>query len=146
MIEDTDLYAYYLYQHASYSDVRLDLQAENQGKNTNNISLVCRQDNNTWYEFRITSGGLWVWYAHTNDGYDWMASSGTRALNMGKDVNEFSMICQGNTITMLVNGTTLKTVTDRKYKYKSGAVGFNVSSLDVIPVVVGVNWVKVSQP
>jgi hypothetical protein len=145
-INDEELYAYYMYAPYSYSDVSLDMQAENRGKNTNNVSLVCRANGKDWYEFSITSGGLWVLYAHNKDGYQWLGNGGTTALHMGKDVNEFSMICQGKTITMSVNGTELRSITDNTYKYKKGGVGFNISSLDVIPVTVGVDWMKISQP
>jgi len=145
-IDDEELYAYYIYEPYSYSDVSLDMQAENRGKNTNNVSLVCRQNGEEWYEFSITSGGLWVLYAHSKDGYQWLGNGGTTALHMGKEVNEFSMICQGITITMSVNATELKSITDNTYKYREGVVGFNISSLDVIPVTVGVDWIKISQP
>jgi hypothetical protein len=145
-IDDEELYAYYMYEPYSYTDVSLDMQAENRGKNTNNVSLVCRQKGEEWYEFSITSGGLWVLYAHDKDGYQWLGNGGTTALHMGKEVNEFSMICQGKTITMSVNGTELKSIKDNTYKYQEGAVGFNISSLDVIPVTVGVDWMQISQP
>jgi hypothetical protein len=145
-IDDEELYAYYMYEPYSYTDVSLDMQAENRGKNTNNVSLVCRQNGEEWYEFSITSGGLWVLYAHDQDGYQWLGNGGTTALHMGKDVNEFSMNCQGKTITMSVNGIELKSITDNTYKYREGGVGFNISSLDVIPVTVGVDWVKISEP
>jgi hypothetical protein len=145
-IDDEELYAYTMYEPYSYTDVSLDMQAENRGKNTNNVSLVCRQNGGEWYEFSITSGGLWVLYAHDKDGYQWLGNGGTTALHMGRDVNEFGMICQGKTITMSVNGTELKSITDNTYKFRDGAVGFNISSLDVIPVTVGVDWIKISQP
>jgi len=145
-IDDKELYAYYMYEPFSYTDVSLDMQAENQGKNTNNVSLVCRQNSNDWYEFSITSGGLWVLYAHNSDGYNWMANGGTTALHMGKDVNEFGMICKGNSITMSVNGKELKTIKDNTYKFDEGTVGFNISSLDVIPVTVAVEYMDISQP
>ena len=41
-LEDVSIYAYYLYEAQEYDDVRVDIRADNRGKNNNNVSLVCR--------------------------------------------------------------------------------------------------------
>ena len=40
-LQGNDQYVYVLYDEYTYSSVRLDILAENRGKNTNEISLVC---------------------------------------------------------------------------------------------------------
>ena len=59
---DEDLYVYYLYLGDSYDDVDIKLNAENRGRNNNNVSLVCRFDLDAgeWYEFSVENGGLWI--------------------------------------------------------------------------------------
>ena len=145
---DKDLYVYFMYNPYTYQDISLTLNAENRGRNNNNVSLVCRmnQDGNQWYEFSVESGGVWYLYAYDNGKYNILDNGGTNALKQGKDVNEYKMDCVGNEITMSINGSELKTVRDTNYGYDEGFVGFNISSLNVLPITVDVNWFDIAQP
>ena len=142
-----DLYYYYTYLGQSYDNVRLDLRADNRGVNTNNISLFCRLSDDGWYEWSVGSGGTWVLWAVTDDYHD-IANGGVTFLKQGKEVNEYSMICKDKMISMFVNGQEIKQspVTDNRYGLREGGVGFNISSLDVVPVIVEVDWFKISEP
>ena len=142
-----DLYVYFMYKPYTYDNVALTMNAENRGRNNNNVSLVCRMnsDGTQWYEFSVESGGLWYLYAVDN-GYNIIDNGGTNALKQGKEVNEYKMICNDNKITLFINGDKLKTVTDTKYGFNEGQVGFNISSLNVLPITVDVNWFDISQP
>ncbi len=146
-LPNDDLYFYYTYLGETYDNVRIDLRADNRGVNTNNISLFCRSTKDGWYEWSVGSGGDWYLYAVT-DKYNLIANGGTNLLKQGKEVNEYSMICKDNKISMFVNGKEIKLspVTDKKYGLREGTVGFNISSLNVTPVVVEVDWFKVSEP
>ena len=142
-----DLYYYYTYNGESYDNVRLDLRADNRGVNTNNVSLTCRVGKDGWYEWSVGSGGDWYLYAVT-DKYNLLTNGGSNFLKQGKDVNEYTLICKDKKISMFINGKEIKQspVTDTKYALTSGSVGFNVSSLNVTPVIVDVEWFKVSEP
>lgn len=142
-----DFYLYYIYDPKTYGDVSLTMVAENQGRNNNNVSLVCRldYDNARWYEFSVESGGLWYLYAY-DEGYNTMDSGGTNALKQGKAINEYSMTCEGNVITMYINGDELKSYTDRNFNLGDGQVGFNISSLNVLPITVNVKSFEIAQP
>jgi len=145
---DKNLYVYYMYNPYTYSDVSLTLNAENRGRNNNNISLVCRmnQEGTGWYEFSVESGGVWYLYAVDNGEYNVLDNGGTQALKQGREVNEYKMDCVGDEITMYVNGSEIKTVKDSTYGYDEGFVGFNISSLNVLPITVEVNWFDIAQP
>jgi hypothetical protein len=145
---DKNLYVYYMYNPYTYQDVSLTLNAENRGRNNNNVSLVCRmnKDGTQWYEFSVESGGVWYLYAYDNGKYNILSNGGTTALKQGKDVNEYKMDCVGSEITMSINGSELKTVKDTTYGYDEGFVGFNISSLNVLPITVNVNWFDIAQP
>jgi hypothetical protein len=86
-------------------------------------------------------------YAVT-DKYNLISNGGTTSLKQGKEVNEYTMICEGKTISMFVNSQELKLspVTDNNYGLRDGTVGFNISSLNVTPVIVEVEWFKISEP
>ena len=146
-LPEEDLYYYYTYLGQSYENVRLDLRADNRGVNTNNVSLFCRLSDDGWYEWSVGSGGDWYLYA-VSDGYNLLANGGTTFLKQGKEVNEYSMICKDKLISMFVNGEEIKQspVTDNNYGLRDGSVGFNISSLSVVPVIVEVDWFKISEP
>lgn len=150
-LEETDIYAYYMYEEEEYRDVRVDIRAENRGKNNNNVSLVCRYSDQGWYEFSTEGGGLWYLYAVTINSenkavYNIVDNGGAQPLKQGKEVNEYGMVCNGNEITLIVNGKDLKKVTENKYSFRDGYVGFNISSLNVIPIILEVDWFKISEP
>ena len=148
---DTDIYAYYIYEDYKYRDVRLDIRAENRGKNNNNVSLVCRYSEDGWYEFSTEGGGLWYLYAAApnSDGkiqYNIIDNGGAKSLKQGKEVNEYTMICKDTEISLLINDVAVKTVKETDYAFREGYVGFNISSLNVYPIVVEVDWFEISEP
>lgn len=146
-----DIYIYYMYTPYTYADVSLKLEAENRGRNNNNVSLVCRMNQaaSTWYEYSLTSGGLWTLYAMDNSMYHTIASGGTNFLKQGQETNEYEMICQGDEITLLVNGKKVETIKESKYRFERGFVGFNISSIrdySVLPITVAVNSFTINRP
>jgi hypothetical protein len=146
-IPKKDLYVYYTYNGNSYDNVRIDMRADNRGVNSNNVSLVCRISDDGWYEWSVGSDGSWYLYAVT-DKYNVLTNGGTLFLKQGKTENEYSMVCKDKQISMFVNGQEIKQspVTDSKYGLRDGTVGFNISSLKVTPVIVEVEWFKISEP
>lgn len=146
-LPEDDLYFYYTFVGYSYENVRLDLRADNRGVNTNNVSLTCRNSKDGWYEWSVGSGGDWYLYAIT-DKFNLIISGGTTFLKQGKEVNEYSLVCQDNKIAMFINDQEIEQspVTDNQYKLREGTVGFNISSINVTPVLVEVDWFKISEP
>lgn len=142
-----DMYMYYIYEPKVYSDVKITMTAENLGRNNNNVSMICRLDfeNATWYEFSVESGGVWYLYAFDN-GYNFLDSGGASVLKQGKEMNEYALECNGEMITMYINGQKLKSYPDRVYSFREGNVGFNISSLNVLPITVSVKSFEISQP
>jgi len=150
-IEDVGIYAYYIYEGQKYDNVRIDIRAENRGKNNNNVSLICRASEAGWYEFSTEGGGLWYLYAVAINNekkavYTRINNGGALALKQGKAVNEYGMICNDKEITLIINGQEIKKVTENKFDFRYGNVGFNISSLNVTPIILEVDWFKTSKP
>jgi hypothetical protein len=150
-IDTNELYVYYFYTPYTYTDVRLDLQVENIGVNSQNVSLVCRSDGDQWYEFSVGSDGLWTLWAYKKSNsrsYNELASAGAATLKQGHATNEYGMSCIGDKIHLYVNGTELpySPVKTLNYFFLEGQVGFNISSIESTPVIVDVDWFKISQP
>ncbi len=68
---DENLYVYYIYDARIYKDIKLTLVAENQGRNNNNVSLVCRfnADEGRWYEGATTASGAGAWALATSHAF-----------------------------------------------------------------------------
>ena len=150
--DEMNMYMYSIYTPHDYESVRVTMSAENRGRNNNNVSLVCNYSDIGWYEFSVESGGLWYVYAYIADasyehpGYNVIANGGARSLKQGKEVNEYALECDGNELTLWVNDVELQKVRDPRFALTDGKVGFNISSLNVLPITVNLDWFRIEQP
>jgi len=145
------LWVYDLYQPFEYDNVKLETRVINRGVNNNNVSLICRYTESGWYEFNIANNGLYTILAASVNAngkvvYNLIFNGGSTAIKSGKETNEYTAICNGRELSLFINGKEARTVTDNKFVLTSGKVGVSVSSFNVLPVTVDVDWVKISQP
>lgn len=150
---DSEYLYYYLFNTAhSYEDVTVQVNADNLGRNNNNVSLMCRYDPEVgWYEFNIANNGLYnIFFAEINSQgkivYNRITNGGSNAIKQGKDVNEYSITCKGEELSLYINGDEVNTITERKYSLRDGNIGVSVSSFNVLPIRVEMDWVKVTEP
>lgn len=145
-------YVYSTYDPFDYEDVRVDARVENQGTNNNNISLICRYSKEGgWYEFNIANSGIYdILYGKVGENgavnYALIFEGGSNKIKQGLDVNEYTVVCKGDTLTLFINGNQTREIKDTKFALKSGKVGISVSSFQSLPVKVNVDWIKISQP
>jgi hypothetical protein len=150
---DSEYVYYYLFYNAfTYEDVKVEARADNRGKNNNSVSLICRYDEEIgWYEFNIANNGLYdILYAEVLDSgkirWNRVANGGSNAINQGTKTNEYSITCQGDELTLNINGDKTISLQETKYGLHSGLVGISVSSFDVLPILIEMDWVKISRP
>lgn len=145
-IPDENVWIYYGPDSWSYTDVRIDARAENLGANNNRITLWCRYSDRGWYEFNVGNNGLYeiVRYDSDTDTYNNLYTGGVQNLKTGKATNEFTAICEGDSLTLGVNGTEIRTVTDSRFD--EGLIGVGVSSFTGVPVLVEFEWVSITPP
>lgn len=150
--ESEYVYYYIFYNAFEYTDVRVDVRADNRGRNNNSISLICRYDPDVgWYEFNIANNGLYdILHGEvTSNGdiqYYLIADGGSNAIKQGREVNEYSIACEGNRLTLWINGTETRSLTENTYALREGLVGVSVSAFDVLPILIEMDWVKISEP
>jgi serine/threonine protein kinase len=151
-LDDPDLYVYYLYDPYNYYDVRLDLTYTNKAHNSNNINIVCRSSDEGRYEFTVQNDGLyqiWVYDELGGGNFILLADGGSTAIYSGQQENEVTATCVGYTLSLYINGTLARSVTDSHYMYDKGQVGFGVNispTNPVTPVIVDINSLAISQP
>ena len=123
-------YAYF-YHDIGSADVRLESDVELVGgTNYTYIQLVCRSTDKGEYIFVLDTGGLWQiarWDAE-NSQYERLKDGGSTQINVAKAKNHMTAICQGDTLTFKINGTTLGTVTDSRFL--DGYIGIEINTYD----------------
>jgi len=146
-IRDTFTWVYFIYQPLETANVRLETEALNLGRNTNNVSLICRYSEAGWYEFNISNGGLYDIFrfdANVRD-YITLGSGGTTSIITGQGTNEYAIECNGDELSLFVNGgPAIKTVRDSTLT--TGKIGLSVSSFPVTPIILEFDYLEVSQP
>jgi hypothetical protein len=147
-LKKKDKWVYVTYDPFKYGNVRLDIKADNRGKNSNNVSLICRYSDEGWYELNIANSGLYsiLAYITSDNRYYTIYDGASREIKQGKDSNEYTFICDDNELTAGINGIEVKTITDTKHKLRDGLTGFGVSSFDVIPILVEIDSFQISKP
>jgi hypothetical protein len=146
----TTLYSFF--DGFNYDDVRVDVRVDSRNINANYVTLICRySETDGWYEFRIAHNGLYgIYYAKPNATglitFRTIADGGSDKVKSGNAVNEFGIVCQGSELTLYINGELIKKDKDLLGVLRTGRVGVAVSSLDGLPVSVGFDWVKFSEP
>jgi hypothetical protein len=141
------LSAFYMYTDADYKDVRVDIEFENQGVSSQQVSLVCRSDGgDKSYEVEVGNDGKWVFKVNRRI----VNNGASLAIKTGKSINHYTMICVGNEITFLFNGEEPKGSpyidTQSQSGLSAGNVGFIVTAKRAVPVDVLIDWFQVSEP
>ncbi|MCJ7696125.1 MAG: hypothetical protein MUO40_11985 [Anaerolineaceae bacterium] len=142
------LIAYTFYEPYIYKDVRIDAEVENRGANTNNVLLVCRSSDEGLYLVNVANSGLYSMYAYeaASDSYYRIADGGSKLIKTGKEINTYTLICEGKTLTLGINGEEVRSYTDNKYVFREGEVGIGVASEDIMPVKLEFEYVTISVP
>jgi hypothetical protein len=152
-LKDKNLYTYAMYTPQTYTDVKVEAQAENFGNNENNVAIICRYSQDRgWYELNISNNGLYKLYFGKWDSngitasYAIIANGGSNNIKAGRAINTYVLSCKGNVITIYINDKEIKRVVDNQRGLTEGQIGIGVSSFRYLPVEVHFDWVKISQP
>lgn len=149
-LQGPEAWVYSIYEPQIYSDVRLDVHVNNRGVNNNNVSLICRMSEAGWFEFNIANNGLYevLYGKRSGDAVEYIpiADGGSGGIRNGMAENEYGITCQGNILTLFINGEQARRLEDKKFLLPEGKVGIAVSSFRDVPVTVDVFKVSISEP
>lgn len=111
----------------NYSDVSVEVDVQQTaGPSDGLMGVTCRNDDNgNFYSFEISQDGTYGIYKYTKDNGDSLDEEtlDPNTIHQG-DLNHVEGICQGDTLTLLVNGQVLSQVQDSSYT--KGEVGMLV--------------------
>ncbi len=141
-ITSQDTWVYYMFEGGgNFQDVRIDITVENRASNTNFVGIICRSSDIGWYEANIlNTGEYFIYYGYPeNASVDLMYSGASRQIKTGRSVNSYAMTCQGEMLTLEINGFEATAIPLRTGNFPylgDGQVGVSVSTSYAIPVVV----------
>lgn len=147
-LHDSYQWVYVTYDEYYYPEVYIEMMAENRGMNTNDVSLICNYSDEGWYEFNISNDGTYriLAFSELINDYQLIYNGGSTRINTGKDVNYYAATCKGNKLALYINGYLEREVTDSKHNFREGQVGFGVSSWDILPIRVEVDYFLIDLP
>ncbi len=144
--DQTYKYVYFIFSPLSTNNVRIETTASNLGRNNNNVSLICRYTQDGWYEFNIANNGKFniLRYIASSRAYRALWTGASTAIKMGNETNQYDADCNGDKLTLYINGDLVKTVTDKSLK--DGQIGLSVSSFNVTPIILEFDYFTASVP
>jgi hypothetical protein len=99
----------------NYQDVIVSTEFENFGNNTNGIAVLCRVSKKGWYEFRISTSGLYSIQRYDQAlkdaeqiPYVTIAEGGSSLIKPGLKKNKIAMSCVGSTFRFFINDVEIK--------------------------------------
>jgi len=99
------------------------------GPNRMNVSVICRASDKGFYEFSITSGGLWQIWKNYNGTWSKLKTGASKFIKVVADPNLLQASCVGSNLTFWVNENKVGETTDRDLT--EGQVGISVSTFDL---------------
>ena len=74
-----------------------------------------------------------------------LANGGSNEVNMGRGVNDYTIMCFDNTLSLYINGVHTHTLEENKFVFHEGQVAIGVSSFDALPIIVEFDWVAINE-
>lgn len=145
-IDKIETYIYFFNTDFSYSDVKLTAAVTNIGVNMNSVSLTCRKSELGWYEFNVGNDGYYqiFLYNAVDNRFTLLYNGGSTAINTGKATNEYMATCNGEELSLYINGVHTRTVTNSYLT--NGKIGISGSSYQYVPVTLWFDWLDIAQP
>ena len=148
-LEDQTPLAYLINNSFSYTDVEMEALVTANDESVKTVSLVCRFNDNGWYEFEISNDGnyvIWVIDANASSFYNPLISGQSSAIRTGVSTNTLRAICKEDIFALYINDEFVDAVRDATFINVEGSVGIGLSSPTGLPVSVDFDYLKLTQP
>lgn len=114
---------------------------------TGSFGLICRYNENGWYEFNIYSDGTYnlLYGKQLTDGVARYIPLSTEFSGHITPSSQIGLHCQDNSLLLYVNDNLVKRIDVTNYGLGEGQIGITASSLTEPPISINFEWVQVSQ-
>lgn len=131
------------------ADMLVKAATDNVGNvRNNNISVVCRATDEGWYEFSISSSGLWWIYKYDAVTGEYLSLIQGGVPNYNKNITDhvIAASCIGDELTFYYDGTALKNGQVNDNTFREGGFGVSVYADNLPDVEVEFDWFEVEVP
>lgn len=134
---------------SSYNNTVIDLdttQVSAPTNNNNDYGVMCRvQDSGDGYALLISGDGFYgIQLASAGSFTNLVEWTSSDLINKGNATNHIRVICDGNTLTLYVNGKKLAETTDSTFS--SGKIGLSATTYESDPTEIHFDNLIVSEP
>lgn len=114
---------------------------------TGSFGLICRYNENGWYEFNIYSDGTYnlLYGKQLTEGVAKYIPLSTEFSGHITTSSEIGLHCQDNSLLLYVNNNLVKRIDVTNYGLGEGQIGISASSLAESPISINFEWLHVSQ-
>ena len=151
-MDSVHTWLYALYGAQDYSKVRVDTQFTNRALTPSSAGLICRySEEDGWFEYNVSSDGKYNvlygrWLSVGIPEYLPIVDGTSRDIQPSGTTQKIGLACLDTTLLLYINDTLLRQVDVSRYELTEGKVGVSASSYENTPIVVGLDWVTVSEP
>ena len=141
-------YLYWGRAGGDWGNVNIDVDTRGvDGTDDNEFGVMCRyQDSDNYYQFGISGDGYYRLASWVNGDFNELVQWDTSAsIKQGKTTNHLTVICDGSTLEMRVNGNTLFSVSDDALP-QSGDVALYVGTFDTPDTTVAFDNLNITRP
>jgi hypothetical protein len=148
----SNAWLYAIYSAHEYDTVHIEASIESTGSDINYVGLVCSySEQHGWFEFNISSDGSYTilygkWLGEGVASYMPVADGNSEYIHLGNGTNEIGLDCLGDKLQLYINGKLFRNIDVSRFALTGGKVGLAVASFEEAPVILAVDWVKVSAP
>jgi hypothetical protein len=145
-------WVYTVYGAQDYDNIHIDAQFENRAGSPSSMGLICRySEENGWFEYNVSTDGTYNllygnWLTVGIADYLPILSASSNAIQPSAASQQISLTCSDNALTLYMDETIIRNVDVTNYGLTEGKVGITASAFENMPIIVAVNWVKVSEP
>lgn len=127
-----------LYLERDAADVYVETGFDNlSSHNINQVSVLCRASVDGWYEFSLTSGGLWyIWeYDGNAANYNLLKEGGISSLDYDA-FHTIGAVCLDDSLSFYLDGEMIRNASVTDNTFREGQVGVSVFAEDQWPNVI----------
>lgn len=150
-LDDPNQQVFILYEYALVPrgvPIYIETEVDNLGPTrNNNIGLLCRISPTGWYEFSISSSGLWfIWRYDDGSGYWLLTNGGLQDYDINVTTHTLGASCNGDLLTVYIDGVQPRGGSIRDTTHREGFVGLAVFVGQVPDVNVAFDYFSLSIP
>ena len=151
-LSSPNAWLYAIYGAFEYESVHIETHVESRGSNVHEVGLVCNYDEQDgWFEFNIFGDGTYnllygQWLDESIAHYIPILNDASDRIVTGNAINEIGLDCYENIVQLYVNGKIIRKLDVERFGLLGGKVGLSLASFEEAPVILSIDWVKVSEP